>query len=210
MQRDWGRFRVGVSCPGEVTVRASTAVQWQGEVKANPMAKTSLRAMILDYLFNPTSSHTLLVYYVLATDAFLFFKPTEPAPAMDSLHLWSHCLTACPLPWCLNSLTSGDVSSKHLPQKLFPDHLTQPGLSLPPSNPLPLFFICISLISTRRFLVSLFVYSLSMSSSVKCKLWGLHLLFYFWFTMFKPEPESLKECNTRLLTKWMRTTLSTL
>ena len=116
---------------------------------------------------------------------------------------------------CIRALSlHSDVTSKFSAQEVFSAHLMLTGPSpLPPSNPLLLCVVFLPLIVTGTA-VCLFVYLLSMSASVsssaKCRLWGLDLLPYFWFAMLQPEPGPLRGCNTHLLNKWMRTALPAL
>lgn len=67
----------------EVTVRAGPLDGGKVRSKQGPIARKAPPAETPDHLFSLITNHTLLIYYVLARQTFLFLKPTNRVPATD-------------------------------------------------------------------------------------------------------------------------------
>lgn len=65
----------------EVPVRAGPLDGGKVRSKQGPMAQKAPPAETPDHLFSLVTNHTLLIYYVLARQTFLFLRPTKPVPA---------------------------------------------------------------------------------------------------------------------------------
>lgn len=167
MQWTWARSWAW-KCSGEVTVRARTSGQQQGEVKAKPYGSDGCACCDPWSRLSLIPYHTPRAYYVLARQAFLFLRPTKALPTSRLLAFRSS------LP---DSLFCVQVSvwepllfilmwaRMHPPQEPFPDHCSQTGLHLSHRYSHSSYLYNSSILEVFSF-----VSWVSVSSSVQCKL----------------------------------------